>query len=394
MPTCPHLPDASVQVITFARETKARHARFVRAKVAIKDLAAAKLDRHNGSFVDDALTLADASLAKEKKRRRRSGRAVGEARILLFTDTMTRRELGTAELSAIANPNAVLHVVQTSSETLNTLTRTDAHAWAPVTRKTGGVVWQAGVDKVASKSVIEELIRPMRIHNFSVNVRNMSTAACGPPSTLDEGASFTCNGLDKNTARWAAVAGELWTQPIRVRKKKPDKVESDRWAALLFGHHDHTALSEKEMMAVAMRGKAVSPVTSYLAIEPGVRPSTIGIDWGMGGLGLIGVGESGGGIGEGIGLGTMQSFDHRAHLQKVFGAAWKSCGGKTGHRARVDRNQRQRDRRRLRGHRQGARKATCVSRKEGMGRGAPEGLRRRRRRLGTSRSSCPSVVSP
>ena len=32
------------------------------------------------------------------------------------------------------------------------------------------------------------------------------------------------------------------------------------------------------MMVLARRGRAVSPVTSYLAIEPGVRPSTEGLE--------------------------------------------------------------------------------------------------------------------
>ena len=53
------------------------------------------------------------------------------------------------------------------------------------------------------------------------------------------------------------------------------------------------------MMTVAMMGKAVSPVTSYLATEPGVRPSVIGLEEGlagfgvgsgMGGMGMSGVG--------------------------------------------------------------------------------------------------------
>ena len=38
-------------------------------------------------------------------------------------------------------------------------------------------------------------------------------------------------------------------------------------------------LSESEMMVLAKHGRAVSPVTSYLAVEPGVRPSTEGIEF-------------------------------------------------------------------------------------------------------------------
>ena len=54
------------------------------------------------------------------------------------------------------------------------------------------------------------------------------------------------------------------------------------WSALVFGSNVLDELSEPEMMTLAMKGGAVSPVTSYLAIEPGVRPSTEGLDWGTG----------------------------------------------------------------------------------------------------------------
>ncbi len=58
------------------------------------------------------------------------------------------------------------------------------------------------------------------------------------------------------------------------------------------------------MLRVAFAGRAVSPVTSYLATEPGVRPSTeglldeeIGESLGLAGLGLVGAGAGGDGSG-------------------------------------------------------------------------------------------------
>ena len=49
------------------------------------------------------------------------------------------------------------------------------------------------------------------------------------------------------------------------------------------------------MMRAAAAGGAVSPVTSYLSIEPGTRPSTEGFgeEFGTGGPGLAGFGRSG-----------------------------------------------------------------------------------------------------
>jgi hypothetical protein len=74
-------------------------------------------------------------------------------------------------------------------------------------------------------------------------------------------------------------------------------------------------------------------VTSYLAIEPGVRPSTDGFV--ANGLGLSGIGEGGGGQGFGSGLGRLGSI-HRARmspqefLDSHARAAWKTCGGGAG----------------------------------------------------------------
>jgi hypothetical protein len=55
------------------------------------------------------------------------------------------------------------------------------------------------------------------------------------------------------------------------------------------------------MMTVALAGRAVSPVTSYVAFEPGTRPSRDGLDdmdvYG----GLIGNGVGEGGFGYGMG---------------------------------------------------------------------------------------------
>ena len=54
-------------------------------------------------------------------------------------------------------------------------------------------------------------------------------------------------------------------------------------------------------MTLAMQGGAVSPVTSYVAWEPGVRPSTIGLERGTIGMGRVGT------IGHGAGMALGRS---------------------------------------------------------------------------------------
>ncbi|MDX2092275.1 MAG: hypothetical protein SFX73_30705 [Kofleriaceae bacterium] len=61
----------------------------------------------------------------------------------------------------------------------------------------------------------------------------------------------------------------IWSDPFtrEVRVSNPFSIQT---AAFVFG--------ADEQMKLARMGRVVWPVTSYLAAEPGVRPSTIGLD--------------------------------------------------------------------------------------------------------------------
>lgn len=88
------------------------------------------------------------------------------------------------------------------------------------------------------------------------------------------------------------------------------------------------------MMPLAMMGRVVSPVTSYLAIEPGVRPSTEGLD-------LIGTFGQGFGSGRGSLAGShrvksplISNFDKLAFLRDELRRGLAACGG-AGRKATV-----------------------------------------------------------
>jgi hypothetical protein len=68
---------------------------------------------------------------------------------------------------------------------------------------------------------------------------------------------------------------------------------------------------------VAFYGRVVSPVTSYLAIEPGVRPSFAGLDRTSG----MGMG------GRGFGAGGMSGGGHSVSSQDLLDGAWRRCDG-------------------------------------------------------------------
>jgi hypothetical protein len=173
----------------------------------------------------------------------------------------------------------------------------------------------------------EELARPLRLDHVKVSVPGVTLDEHFFPSVLDEGQGIEDLRIEKKQVPWVEVTGELWSRPVR-RVLMPDDAEGRLWSALVFGSHLFDQLTEEEMMPLARRGQAVTPVTSYLAIEPGVRPSTEGLDFGetfgVGGLGLSGVGEGGGGSGMGFGSSGRNAA---GFLHKELEQAYRACGG-------------------------------------------------------------------
>ena len=314
-----HLPDARVEVLTFDREVRGRHGKLVPAARALADLEGLTLDRRNGSRLDDALARADALLAAAPPGFPR--------RILAITDLRTRSTLTPERLGAVVKSGALVHV-GVAGEGAPAVARDDESPWAAAVRATGGLVWiaagtAAADDAPAMSRVYEEWARPVRIEKLAVK------AAGVPEGELDFGVELLeGEGVEHRRVNAAAVpevelTGELWARPFR-KVLRPDAAHGRLWSALVFGSELVHDLAEPEMAALAVRGGAVSPVTSYLAVEPGVRPSTEGLDW-------SGTGEGGGGFGEGIGLGSIGTIGHgggsyaEPFLRDALSAAFRGC---------------------------------------------------------------------
>ena len=75
------------------------------------------------------------------------------------------------------------------------------------------------------------------------------------------------------------------------------------------------------MMVLARRGRAVSPVTSYLAIEPGVRPSTEGLEERRARVPDVIAGAAGV-----LGQPEAPRIDRQKFLEDELGRAWRDCG--------------------------------------------------------------------
>ena len=329
-----HFPGASVEVLTVDRRVRRRHGRFVPVERALSDLATLKIERRNGSDLDRALAQADQLLAAAPARHAR--------RVFLFSDLRTREALDVAKLEgAFKRSGALLHVARIE-QGRPALTANPEGAWSGVARATGGLLWNALVASGNTEApngemtaTMEELARPVRFHRFRVlapglqvntsagddNDNNDIKVSSGK---LDEGQGIAGLQIARDPPPWLEVVGELWSRQVRVRVS-PDPTESRRWSALVFGSEVMNTLSEKEMMVLALHGRAVSPVTSYLAIEPGVRPSTEGIvemDTALGsmGEGTIALGN----------LGTFArgggGFDRLAWLRNALEPARTKCG--------------------------------------------------------------------
>lgn len=290
-----HVPDAAAQVVVFDRFAQLLFGEFVNASEfdakVTEARAKGKLGRGNGSAFELGLAAAAKALRPRK----------GPTRIVALTDARLRtRFVQSMALRALAGGprRAVSHIVLPASGYESSLARDDTHALSPIAAAHRGVLFHGAVrkdDKVDTrKAAMLGLVRPIAIDNFAVHGLDVGTARALPKS-LREGTGYRAMIATDTPASRVVVTGKLWAKSVR-RVVTHDRHFDVATAAFVFSEDEYHGLSKQEMRTVAFMGRAVSPVTSYLAVEPGVRPSVDGIDRGtigLGGLGLIGKGAGG-----------------------------------------------------------------------------------------------------
>lgn len=311
-----HLPDAKVEVLVFDRKVRALHESFVSVKQALDDLKT--ITPKNGSNLDLALAEAGKRIA--------TAPAGAPRRIIAITDLATRSTLLPSSVKGLDATKVVLHLA-TIRDGQPVVERDDYDPWATVARATGGVLWRAraGTDAGKNKPVYEEWARPLRIDRMSVTGVGLPAGAIEVPDTMSEGEGFDDLRLQAFPTPSIEVKGELWSTPIST-VLATTTAEEKLWAGLSMGSPLLSDLKDPEITTLAFKGGVVSPMTSYLAIEPGVRPSTEGLEWGAGGLGIGGFGAGGGGSGVGSGLGNIVP-DRMKILREKLGAVIATCGG-------------------------------------------------------------------
>jgi hypothetical protein len=318
-----HFEDSEVEVVLFHRKLERAFGKFLPIAEARKRLEGLEIRRKNGSDIDRALLEADQLLASSPAKHPR--------RVVLVTDGRGRSGLTPERLrAATSSSGAVVHV-GILEEGTPSLERDDEHRWARALEPNHGIMWRAAVDAGHpndARKVYEEWARPVRLHGFSLSSPNLElTESLGElPGELAEGEGVEALLVESLVTPSLSVRGKLWTDAVSAKVER-DRGREKLWSALVFGSERLYDLSEQEMMTLAMRGGAVSPVTSYLAIEPGVRPSTEGIDWGSGfGSGHGRLGGSHKTRAASIAMGK----EREAFLRDAIAQDWRRCGGRPG----------------------------------------------------------------
>ncbi len=291
-----HVPDAKAEIVLVRREATRLTGQLsspAELKAAIdRARAEGRLALGNGSAIARGLELAGEAL---KGRR-------GPKRVVVFSDALLRtRFTNKLALDALrgAPRGTVAHLVIPDSDWDTALVRDDKHSLAAIPRRTGGVLYklryQDDGDGALAKALtpaVLGLVRPVSVDNLELRGLPADAEVDAPPASLREGASYGFMTQLTSAPRAVELQGELWSKPIR-RTISTRRDFERATAAFVFSEDMHDELSEEEQLRLAMFGRAVSPVTSYLAVEPGVRPSTVGLEE-LGNLGLVGSGGGGG----------------------------------------------------------------------------------------------------
>ncbi|MFH1434130.1 MAG: vWA domain-containing protein [Pseudomonadota bacterium] len=323
------LPDARYEVVLFRRDAERLLGDFTAAAEWKQELAAATgdpaaLEPGNGSNVEKGLELAASILQGSK----------GPLRVILVSDALYRMNYANAgaikALSALPD-GAVVHAVDLEWGPGDVYAdRNDFHDIAAVPLARGGILLDLGGGGKAAdfKDAARLLVRPRQIDEFKVVHNGADLCDHGDvPETLEEGVGLRVMFVSDEPLPSVTIRGKIWASPfMQVVAADPDLSENIV-PALVFAGDLYLELDEDQMMRAATAGGAVSPLTSYLSVEPGVRPSTIGLEEeeGMGGGGAVGFGGGGASVSCGMGGSAKIQPDHGPALRKLLVDAAAPC---------------------------------------------------------------------
>ena len=306
-----HVPDARFALVGYRRQAElwSDFAPAAAFDARVAALTEARRAPDNGSFLDAGAALGVQLLNQVE----------GPKALVLMTDDRLRPVWSNAEaLPHIGSLplEATVHLVELAKNGepgLVELERNDAHRLFPLAKRRGGVAVVGSGLQRGKRSLIRDealyLVRPNRLDHpsFSTPIEGLSLemSATGR-SAIAEGTSIRfMNGVPAAPTA-LTLRGQLWSREVSYEAVTAEPFNRAT-AAFVFSLDHHRSLSTLEQLSIAMYAGAVSPVTSYLAVEPGVRPSTEGLQRGLL-VPRIRAGKAGVGMGT-IGLGSAMSID-------------------------------------------------------------------------------------
>jgi hypothetical protein len=337
-----HVPDAGFEIITFRRRAERLVGGFAPAadvgRVIDRARAAGRLGPANGSDLGAGLAAAAAALA---------GAAThgAPARIVLFSDGRLAAARGllaragrSTELGltlARAPAGTVVHVVVTGApDGVLRGVRDDAHFLAPLAASTGGMLVGVSGRAVApaeAASVALPLVRATSIDDFWIEATGPRADELDAPATIPEGTGWRSTRLVGAAPAHVVLHGRIWGREW-TRALAPDPAFDARVPGIAIGTSELLALlAPGEVLRLARAAHVVSPATSYLAVEPGTRPSRAGLPERGELLGdLVGLGIGGSsccGCGGFLGSGGV---DRAGRLAEPIRLAAAACAARAG----------------------------------------------------------------
>jgi hypothetical protein len=315
-----HAGTTRVQVIAYARRARALLPGWTAAAHA-----AARVDRElrglaprNGSNLDAGLAEAAAWLSTVR----------GTRRVVVLTDERLPARLDGAALALrrLLPADTLVHVVTPDGGT--ELARSEDGELAPLAIASGGIAVHGSVDADADGAKL--LVRPLSFDGLTLEADgwervDLAESSCPFESQdpLPEGRSCVAWLRGGALAGPITIEGRVWNQRV-VRLLRPDPVAALTLARMLSLH----ALFDPELQTQLERAAhAVNTVWSLFARWGG---SAGYADFGVGGLGLRGVGTSccGSSFGHG-GFGTFGTIGRRPPLalRDQLVPALAACGG-------------------------------------------------------------------
>ncbi|MEZ4444568.1 MAG: VWA domain-containing protein [Polyangiaceae bacterium] len=256
--------DARAEVVTFDRDARAVHGRFVAAATAAAEVAELAYPNRHGSNLDRGLALAASRLATAPPQATR--------RLVVLTDGRVPSAFTTDRLAA-SMPEALAHFVVRGES---------RRSWVEPVEASGGLLWTHVDDP-------ERLVRPKRLMQARHVVGGHETDL----GSLEEGEGVDLLTFDLPGGHGADLHGRLWAAELS-HHLEPSPASARRWAALAI-FDDRVQLDDEEVRALAVLGGAVTEHTSFVTASSGRRLAPrIGFGTtGGSGVGRDGVGHRG-----------------------------------------------------------------------------------------------------